>query len=126
MTGMCWKCQILYHLMLVCLFIFMPAHFPLFLFPLLLFHPVKPSFSPLCDCYTPKQYWRCFKCDSKHRPHYFHVCIDVVCTHHSEGKMSFLFGLCLAIVSLPLLKAFRRSIKIVLLLSQGQSSAMPS
>lgn len=121
MAGVCWRCQMLYQHVLFWLLIFLPTQVCLLFLSFLLSSFTFPAcqrifFSPLYDCHTPKRYWRCFKCNSEHQAHYFHVHTDVMCTHHSEGKISFLFGLYLAIVPLLQLKAFRLTIILCFLL----------
>lgn len=102
------------------------SSFSLFLLLLYFSSLSKNLFSTLYDCYTPKRYWGCFKCNSERWSHYFHVRTDVVCTHHSEKKISFLFGLCLAIVPVRQLKAFRlTTILCFLFLSQWHSDVIP-
>ncbi len=83
------------------------------------------SFSPLYDFYTLKLYWRCFKRNSEHQAHYFHVRTDVMCKHHSEEKICFLFVLYLAIAPLPQLKAFRLTIILWFFLLQWHSDVIP-
>lgn len=130
MAGVCWRCQMLYQRILFCLLIFLPTQVCLlFLFSCCFFtSPAcqKPFFLLSMIAIPRSDIGDASNAIQNVGPIIFMSVLMFMCIHHSEKKIRFLFGLCLAIVPFRQLKAFRlTTILCFLFLSQWHSDVIP-